>query len=155
LARTDEPTPPVLAQLRTPPALLGFLPAPSGGRGAARRALAFAREVGPAARGIDDAQLTFERQQVKLLAPLPRPNSLRDFSIFAEHMTRREGGGPPKRPNWYRWPPYYKGNPDAIIGPEDPIPFPYYSDKLDLELEIGIIVGKGGRNLSLEQAHQA
>ncbi len=70
-------------------------------------------------------------------------------------MTRREGGGVPKRPNWYRWPPHYKGNPDAIIGPEDPIPFPYYSDKLDLELEIGIVVGKGGRNLSLEQARQA
>ena len=35
------------------------------------------------------------------------------------------------------------------------IPFPYYSDKLDLELEIGIIVGRGGRNLSPEQAKQA
>jgi 2-keto-4-pentenoate hydratase/2-oxohepta-3-ene-1,7-dioic acid hydratase in catechol pathway len=23
-------------------------------------------------------------------------------------------------------------------------PFPYYSDKLDLELEIGIVVGRGG-----------
>jgi 2-keto-4-pentenoate hydratase/2-oxohepta-3-ene-1,7-dioic acid hydratase in catechol pathway len=70
-------------------------------------------------------------------------------------MTRREGGGVPKRPSWYRWPPYYKGNPDAIIGPEDPIPFPYYSDKLDLELEIGIVIGRGGRNLTFEQAQQA
>lgn len=153
--QTDEPTPRELAQLRTPPDLIGFLRAQQKGREAAEQALTFTRSVEADARGIDDARLSFARDEVKLLAPLPRPNSLRDFSIFEEHMTRREGGAIPKRPNWYRWPPYYKGNPDAIIGPEDPIPFPYYSDKLDLELEIGIIVGKGGRDLSLEQAKQA
>ncbi|MBV9170286.1 MAG: fumarylacetoacetate hydrolase family protein [Chloroflexi bacterium] len=86
---------------------------------------------------------------------MPRQNSLRDFSIFEEHMTRREGGGIPKRAEWYRYPPYYKGNPDAIIGPEDPIPYPYYTDKLDLELEIGVILGRGGRNLTLDEAKQA
>jgi 2-keto-4-pentenoate hydratase/2-oxohepta-3-ene-1,7-dioic acid hydratase in catechol pathway len=156
LARhTDEPTPRELAQLRTPPDLIGWLRGQHKAREAAEQALAFARDFGTDARGLDDARLVFERGEVSLLAPLPRPNSLRDFSIFEEHMTRREGGGIPKRPSWYRWPPYYKGNPDAIIGPEDPIPFPYYTDKLDLELEIGIIVGRGGRNLSLEEAKQA
>ena len=156
LARhTDEPTPRELARLRTPPDLIGWLRGQHKAREAAEQALAFARDFGTDARGLDDARLVFERGEVRLLAPLPRPNSLRDFSIFEEHMTRREGGGIPKRPSWYRWPPYYKGNPDAIIGPEDPIPFPYYTDKLDLELEIGIIVGRGGRNLSLEEAKQA
>jgi 2-keto-4-pentenoate hydratase/2-oxohepta-3-ene-1,7-dioic acid hydratase in catechol pathway len=156
LARhTDEPTPRELAALRTPPDLIGWLRGQHKSREAAEQALAFAGDLDAAARGLDDARLVFERSEVRLLAPLPRPNSLRDFSIFEEHMTRREGGGIPKRPSWYRWPPYYKGNPDAIIGPEDPIPFPSYTDKLDLELEIGIVVGKGGRNLSLEEAKQA
>jgi 2-keto-4-pentenoate hydratase/2-oxohepta-3-ene-1,7-dioic acid hydratase in catechol pathway len=155
LARaTDEPTPRELARLRTPPDLIGWLRGQHKSREAAEQALAFAGGLGPEARGLDDARLVFERGEVTLLAPLPRPNSLRDFSIFEEHMTRREGAQP-KRASWYRWPPYYKGNPDAIIGPEDPIPFPSYSDKLDLELEIGIIIGRGGRNLSLEQARQA
>ncbi len=153
--RTDEPTPRELALLRTPPDLIGWLKGQHKSREAAEQAVAFARDAGPAAQGIDGAQLVFQRGDVKLLAPLPRPNSLRDFSIFEEHMTRREGGAAAKRPSWFRHPPYYKGNPDSIIGPEDPIPFPYYSDKLDLELEIGIIVGRGGRNLSLEQAKQA
>jgi 2-keto-4-pentenoate hydratase/2-oxohepta-3-ene-1,7-dioic acid hydratase in catechol pathway len=153
--RTDEPTPRELALLRTPPDLIGFLRAQHKGREAAEQALAFAGELGPSDVGLDRARLSFERSEVKLLAPLPRPNSLRDFSIFEEHMTRREGGGVPKRPSWFRHPPYYKGNPDTIIGPEDPIPYPSYSDKLDLELEIGIIVGRGGRNLSLEEAKQA
>jgi len=153
--RTDEPTPRELAALRTPPDMLGFLRSQHKGREAAEQALAFARELAPDERGLDDARVVLERSEVRLLAPLPRPNSLRDFSIFEEHMTRREGGGIPKRPTWYRWPPYYKGNPDAILGPEDPIPYPPYSDKLDLELEIGIIVGRGGRNLTLEQAKEA
>jgi 2-keto-4-pentenoate hydratase/2-oxohepta-3-ene-1,7-dioic acid hydratase in catechol pathway len=153
--QTDEPTPRELAQLRTPPDMLGFLRAQQKGREAAEEALTFASSAAADARGIDNARLSFDRAEVRLLAPLPRPNSLRDFSIFEEHMTRRERAAVPKRPNWYRWPPYYKGNPDSIIGPEDPIPFPYYTDKLDLELEIGIIVGRGGRDLSLEQAKQA
>jgi len=153
--RTDEPTPRELATLRTPPDLIGWLRGQHKSREAAEQALAFARDLSSDSRGLDDARLVFERSEVKLLAPLPRPNSLRDFSIFEEHMTRAEGGGIRKRTTWYRWPPYYKGNPESIIGPEDPIPFPYYSDKLDLELEIGIIVGKGGRNLSLDQAKQA
>ncbi len=156
LAReTDEPTPRELAQLRTPPDLIGWLRGQHRSREAAEQALAFTREQAPDGRGLDDARLSFERGEVRLLAPLPRPNSLRDFSIFEEHMTRREGGAIPKRPSWFRHPPYYKGNPDTIIGPEDPIPFPYYSDKLDLELEIGIVVGRGGRDLSLEAARQA
>jgi 2-keto-4-pentenoate hydratase/2-oxohepta-3-ene-1,7-dioic acid hydratase in catechol pathway len=153
--RTDEPTPFELAQLRTPPDLIGWLRGEHKSREAAEQAVACARDLGPDALGFADARLAFQRSEVRLLAPLPRPNSLRDFSIFEEHMTRREGGAAPKRASWYRHPPYYKGNPDAIIGPEDPIPFPYYSDKLDLELEIGIVIGRGGRNLSLEEAKRA
>lgn len=153
--QTDEPTPRELALLRTPPDLIGWLRGQHRSREAADQAVAFARSLAADARGSDGARLTFSREEVRLLAPLPRPNSLRDFSIFEEHMTRREGGAPPKRPSWFRHPPYYKGNPDSIIGPEDAIPFPYYSDKLDLELEIGIIVGRGGRNLSLEEAKHA
>jgi 2-keto-4-pentenoate hydratase/2-oxohepta-3-ene-1,7-dioic acid hydratase in catechol pathway len=153
--KTDEPTPRELAQLRTPPDLIGWMRGQHKSREAAEQAIAFARQAGSEATGLDGARLIFSRREIRLLAPLTRPNSLRDFSIFEEHMTRREGGSTPKRPSWFRHPPYYKGNPDSIIGPEDAIPFPYYSDKLDLELEIGIIVGRGGRNLSLEQAKQA
>jgi len=153
--QTDEPLPRELAQLRTPPDLICWLRGQHKSREAAEQALTFARQLPAGALGLDDARISFDRDEVHLLSPLPRPHSLRDFSIFEEHMTRREGGGIPKRPTWYRYPPYYKGNPDSIIGPEDPIPFPYYTDKLDLELEIGIIVGRGGRNLSLAAARDA
>jgi 2-keto-4-pentenoate hydratase/2-oxohepta-3-ene-1,7-dioic acid hydratase in catechol pathway len=49
-------------------------------------------------------------------------------------------------------PPFYKGNPDTVVGPNDPVPYPYYTKKLDLEIEIGIIIGREGRDLTFEQA---
>ena len=156
-AETDEPTPRELAALRTPPDMIGWLRGAHKAREAAEQAVAYARrrlEADASPCGLDDAWLVYARAEVRLLAPLPRPRTIRDFSIYEEHMSRAKSI-PEKRPAWYRWPPYYKGNPDAVVGPEDPIPYPYYTEKLDLEPEIGIVVGREGRNLTFEQAREA
>jgi 2-keto-4-pentenoate hydratase/2-oxohepta-3-ene-1,7-dioic acid hydratase in catechol pathway len=152
-----EPTPVELASVRMPPDMIGWLRGGAAAREAAETAVEYAkrrldRETQP--RGANGAQLVFARSEVRLLSPLPRPRSLRDFSIYEEHMSKAGGGERRKDPIWYRWPPYYKGNVDAIYGPEDDVPYPYYTDTLDLELEIGIVVGKEGRNLSFEQARE-
>jgi 2-keto-4-pentenoate hydratase/2-oxohepta-3-ene-1,7-dioic acid hydratase in catechol pathway len=134
--------------------MIGWLRAAHKGREAAELAIGYARAhlFQPDAASPPDApQLVFARSDVRLLAPVPRPRSLRDYSIYEEHMSTTRDGAVNK-PAWYRWPPYYKGNPDAIAGPEDPIPYPYYTQRLDLEPEIGIVVGRTGRNLSYEQA---
>jgi 2-keto-4-pentenoate hydratase/2-oxohepta-3-ene-1,7-dioic acid hydratase in catechol pathway len=154
-SETDEPTPVELAALRTPPDMIGWLRGAHKSRDAASAAVAFARQRLDAESnplGPDEARLVYARSEVRLLAPLPRPRTLRDFSIYEEHMTRAAGGSSEKRPTWYRWPPYYKGNPDAVIGPEEPIPYPYYTQKLDLEPEIGIVVGREGSNITIEEA---
>jgi 2-keto-4-pentenoate hydratase/2-oxohepta-3-ene-1,7-dioic acid hydratase in catechol pathway len=155
---TNEPTPRELAQLRVPPDMTGWLRASHAGFKAAEETLAYVRAY-PAARGLDGETLVYTRADVALMAPLPRPHSFRDFSIYEEHMSRghldpTNPGGPKysKRPAWYRAPPYYKGSCSSIAGPEDPIPWPYYTKRLDAELELGIIVGKTGRNLTVEQA---
>jgi 2-keto-4-pentenoate hydratase/2-oxohepta-3-ene-1,7-dioic acid hydratase in catechol pathway len=154
---TDEPTPRELAALRTPPDMIGWLRGAHKAREAAEEAIAFVRRrlaSDPNSGGVDDARLVYARAEIRLHAPIPRPRTLRDYSIYEEHMSRAGGSGQ-KRPAWYRWPPYYKGNPDSVIGPEDPIPYPSYSEQLDLEPEIGIVVGREGRNLTLEQAREA
>ncbi|MGE0743765.1 MAG: fumarylacetoacetate hydrolase family protein [Rhodospirillales bacterium] len=153
-AETDEPTPRELALLRTPPDMIGWLRGAHKSRAAAEDAVGYARRQlakGVDTRGADGARLVYARKDVRLLAPVPRPNSLRDFSIYEEHMSRADRPFP-KRPAWYVTPPYYKGNPDTIVGPEDPIPYPYYTERLDLEIEIGIVIGKQGSNLTFEQA---
>lgn len=155
---TDEPTPEGLAALRVPPDMIGWLRGADRSREAAEQALGYVRNhlAGTGApAGTAGEQLVYDRSSVKLLAPVPRPNTLRDFSIFHEHMSKARPDPRPHPAHYYRRPPYYKGNPDEVLGPDDPFPYPAYTEQLDLELEIGIIVGKGGTNLSLDAARAA
>lgn len=92
---------------------------------------------------------------VKLLPPVPNPPLIRDFMAFETHLTNlfpKLGREIP--PVWYEMPVYYKGNPASIGGPGDQIPLPPYEDELDLEFEIGIVIGPGGRNIPRERAFE-
>jgi 2-keto-4-pentenoate hydratase/2-oxohepta-3-ene-1,7-dioic acid hydratase in catechol pathway len=101
----------------------------------------------------DAAQQTSEHRlalaSVELLAPLPRPNSLRDFMLVEEHVRNSFGKVPPE---WYEIPVYWKGNPDTVLGPEATIPWPYYTDKLDYELEVGAVIGRRTSRVSVAEA---
>jgi 2-keto-4-pentenoate hydratase/2-oxohepta-3-ene-1,7-dioic acid hydratase in catechol pathway len=88
----------------------------------------------------------------RLLAPL-RPRSLRDFLTWEGHMVNaltRLGREVPAE--WYDVPAYYKAIPDTVIGPEDEIPWPHYSDRLDHELELAAVIGTSGRDIPPERA---
>ena len=151
---TDEPTPRQIAGVRCPPDMIGWLKGAHKSRKAAEDAISWVKtrlNDEQDLPGLDGEKLIFERQSVKLLAPVPRPGSFRDFSIFQTHMSKADVPFL-KTENWYVTPPYYKGNCDTITGPEDPVPFPYYTERLDLEIELGIIVGKKGSNLTIDEA---
>jgi len=47
---------------------------------------------------------------------------------------------------------YYKGNPATLIGHETGVRFPEYGHYMDYERELGLIIGKAGRNLDPYQA---
>lgn len=88
----------------------------------------------------------------QLRAPL-KPRSLRDFLAFEGHLInafRNLGKAIP--PEWYEFPAYYKGLPDTVIGPDEVIPWPSYSSKLDHELEIAAVIGRPGRNITADHA---
>jgi 2-keto-4-pentenoate hydratase/2-oxohepta-3-ene-1,7-dioic acid hydratase in catechol pathway len=104
-------------------------------------------------KGENGENLVFHRSNVKLLTPLPNPNSLRDFLAFEAHTKtgyERRGGQIPEQ--WYRLPVYYKGNHRSLIGPDEPVVWPRYTQKLDYELELACIIGKQGRDISEEDA---
>lgn len=87
-----------------------------------------------------------------LEAPL-RPRSLRDFLTFEGHLKNAMTNlGRPIAPEWYTTPAYYKGMPDTVIGPEQEIPWPAYTGKLDHELELAIVIGKTGKDIAREDA---
>jgi len=88
----------------------------------------------------------------RLLAPL-RPRSLRDFLTWEGHMRNaltRLGREVPHE--WYEVPAYYKAFGDTVIGPDETIPWPYYTDRLDHELELAAVIGKPGRDIPPESA---
>jgi 2-keto-4-pentenoate hydratase/2-oxohepta-3-ene-1,7-dioic acid hydratase in catechol pathway len=102
-------------------------------------------------RGLD-AVRTGERvplREVALRAPLPRPNSMRDFMLVEEHVRNSLGDVPAE---WYEIPVYWKGNCDAVFGPEDEVPWPAYTEKLDYELEVGAVIGRRVRGVGVEDA---
>jgi 2-keto-4-pentenoate hydratase/2-oxohepta-3-ene-1,7-dioic acid hydratase in catechol pathway len=84
----------------------------------------------------------------RLLAPL-RPRSLRDFLAFEGHMKNALSRlNRPIPDEWYDTPAYYKGMPDTVIGPEEEIPWPAWTDKLDHELELAAVIGRQVRDAS-------
>jgi 2-keto-4-pentenoate hydratase/2-oxohepta-3-ene-1,7-dioic acid hydratase in catechol pathway len=87
--------------------------------------------------------------EVRLRAPLPRPNSMRDFMLVEEHVRNSLGDVPAE---WYEIPVYWKGNCDAVFGPEDEVPWPAYTEKLDYELEVGAVIGRRVSRVSVEEA---
>jgi 2-keto-4-pentenoate hydratase/2-oxohepta-3-ene-1,7-dioic acid hydratase in catechol pathway len=108
----------------------------------------------------------FEMKDVRLLAPLPRPTRLRDFLCFELHVRQSRANrylfgmgterlDPAKveiAKVWYEKPVYYKGNPYSVVGPEAEVHWPSYSRIIDYELEIGVVIGRRGKNLGRNEA---
>jgi fumarylacetoacetate (FAA) hydrolase len=102
---------------------------------------------------IGGRDLLLPRSEVKLLAPLPRPRSIRDFFAFEQHVSAaRKQRNQPVPPAWYRVPVFYFSNHQAILGPDDSMPMPH-TEKLDYELEVACVIGHEGRNIDPADAH--
>lgn len=97
-------------------------------------------------RAPSGARIQYDSEEVSLCSPLPRPNTIRDFSVFENH------GRPDKPDVWYELPAGYKGNPDSVVSPGADVEWPAYDDSPDFELEIGAVIGKRGTNISAEDA---
>ena len=101
----------------------------------------------------DDGPGWVRGDEVRFLAPLRAPNSLRDFLAFRDHVERGAARrGSPVPPAWERIPVFYKGNRRSIIGPGDVAPWPSYTDKLDYECEVAAVVGRQGRDIPTQDA---
>src|SRR5207249_8982967 len=108
---------------------------------------------GSVPEGIREETLLYSRGEVKLEAPLPNPTSLRDFYAFEEHVKKGfEKRGEPMPREWYEMPVYYKGAHQNIIGTDQDVLWPSFTEKFDYELELAAVIGKEGRNIKAEQA---
>ena len=103
-----------------------------------------------AARRASKESLALE--EVTFHAPI-QPATLRDFYAFETHVkTANRNRGQEVPENWYKFPVFYFSNPNNNYGHEDVIPYPSYTQALDYELEIAVVIGKAGKDIQPEQA---
>lgn len=108
-----------------------------------------AHDAGRQLRGHDGRPVVRSGAEVRLLAPVPRPPRIRDYLTYEQHAA---GAGVALPEAFTRMPICYQCNTGSVIGPDDTITWPAYSDQLDFELEVGFFVGRGGRNISVADA---
>jgi 2-keto-4-pentenoate hydratase/2-oxohepta-3-ene-1,7-dioic acid hydratase in catechol pathway len=113
-------------------------------------------------------------EAVRLLAPVPVPAQVREFSLFEQHVrdaprasarirAKMAGLPPPDQgPTpargaeiFYRQPAFYIMNRFSMVGPDVDVEWPSYSaGYFDYELEIGMYISKRGKNIPREKAHE-
>ena len=154
LARDGESRPQTVADAVLPPSMLQFLWGGEASRSYALRTLeALGAQVKDRPRGINEETLVYSPDQVRLLAPLPNPGSLRDFFAFEDHVKMGfEKRGEPMPQEWYEIPVYYKSGHQNIIGSDQDVLWPAFTEKFDYELELAAIIGREGRNIPAEKA---
>lgn len=92
----------------------------------------------------------FALSSVKLEAPIIPKKIFHTAGNYLEH------GEEGKKANWVAdirpWIVFFQ-NPDAIIGPDDPVIYPEHLTKeLDYELEFCAVIGKPGKHIPVEEA---
>jgi 2-keto-4-pentenoate hydratase/2-oxohepta-3-ene-1,7-dioic acid hydratase in catechol pathway len=120
---------------------------------------------------------TLDRSAVRLMAPVPQPPQMWDFLCFEKHLqqaftaARRVRAKDAPDPEaamreleakgilvvpqaWYERPLYYHPNRLNVIGPEEDVHWPAYSQLMDFELEFGCYIGNAGKNITKEKARE-
>ncbi len=96
-----------------------------------------------ALKGRIDAQ---PLNEVELLAPIPRPTKIIAIGLNYRDHAEETGQKLPKAPILFSKPP------TAVIGHESNIIIPDGASQVDYEVELGVVMGKGGRNIPVELA---
>jgi 2-keto-4-pentenoate hydratase/2-oxohepta-3-ene-1,7-dioic acid hydratase in catechol pathway len=111
-----------------------------------RAAGAAAAAIGEAVQPLDDVRWL----------PAVDPPVARDAMAFEEHATTAYRKGRGDVPDaYYDIPAYYKASSAGFVGHGATIPWPAYTSDMDYELELGFVVGRGGRDLDPEAARAA
>jgi fumarylacetoacetate (FAA) hydrolase len=94
-----------------------------------------------------------KHSRIRLLSPVPYPSSLRDGYAFRQHVaTARRNRGVEMIPEFDQFPIFYFGNHNTVFGEGEIKVENDHLEKLDFELECAVVIGKKGKNISVEDA---
>ena len=112
---------------------------------------AFAAGAGPSRAGALDPS------KLRLLAPLPQPGTIycagANYRDHVDEMARAQNIKPEPDPHTLglkAW--HFIKSSACVVGPDALIPLPAHSKKVDWEAELGVVIGRHAKNISLERA---
>ena len=141
-----------LAEALIPADMVDFLSRWPVAREAAQSALSFAAAQPQDAVSPLGARLSYGRDEYRLRIPL-RPRRIKDYLVYEEHKKKsmaRKGLEMPEL--WYRMPTYTNRNICGLADPGEDILWPSYSQKLDFEFELAVVIGRQGRDIKAADA---
>lgn len=101
------------------------------------------------------ADVALPLDAVRLLAPIPRPVSMRDGYAFRQHVeTARKNRGVPWCEVFDQIPIFYFTNHLSVTGVGNVLVEDEHLKQLDFELECAIVLGKSGKNIPAERADE-
>ena len=139
-----------LADARVPACMRGLFENGDRGLDAARSAFEYALKEGPDVIGASGELIRFQRNAVRIKAPIVPKKFFHTAGNFREHHeeAQKSGFSHPVLP----WIMFFQ-NVDAIIGPDEPIVYPeHLTQELDYELELAVVMKKTGKHFSAERA---
>ncbi len=90
----------------------------------------------------------YQLTDVRLMAPLTNPRSIRDYLSFEQHMLNASKTfGHSIGEAYYDIPVFYFTNHNAVFGHQDEIKRPKNETKMDFELELAVVMGKKGSDI--------
>jgi len=95
----------------------------------------------------------YRESEFNFLPPVVRPPAFRDFCAFEQPLkavSRRRGLEVPQA--WYEIPLFHFSNHNALVGSGHPVAAPAGCQELDFELGLGVVIGRGGRDIPPEKA---
>ena len=117
-----------------PAQMVEFLQAGEPAMQAARDVLAFVAKRPAVPVG---ERLTYTFEEVKLLAPIPRPGKILCSGInYRSHKEENPNATMPTEPF------FFSKLPSCVIGPGDPIIKPVQTNQLDYEVEFAVVIGR-------------
>ncbi len=132
--------------------VLAFVERAAEARPVAEAALA-ALQDGRLPQHSESGPMWLDRRDVTLLAPIPRPPSMRDGYAFRQHVaTARKNRGLDMIAEFDEFPVFYFTNHQAVIGPGELRVRPRQLERLDFELEAAIVIGREAHDLDAAEA---
>jgi acylpyruvate hydrolase len=106
------------------------------------------REKKKAFKGLRRETLIFSLSGIIRKPPVPRPGKIIAMGLnFYDHAQENKVPVP-------EFPVAFLKTNTSLVGPDEPVPYPRSTKELDYEIELAIVIGKKGKDISREKAFE-